>query len=246
MKRAFSLVELLVVIAVLAVLLSILLPALSMAKRTSQILKSKSNVRSLYGLVAIKVEQNGGEFLALDPDRSDYTIPYWEGVMMGGGHWSATGFLWPLPYEFTPDDLGSPDVLASPGAFLDPESAAPRIDYALTSTVLGSPRLWSCEQNITEEDLPRLRRPVSMSVVALPSMKAAMWDRALGWIDEPETDGPDLAERTPVCAFDGSVKLRVPASLTEGVLCADPNQRAAVEERQAMHNTPGGVRGTDW
>jgi len=59
-KKAFTLVELLVVIAVIALLLSILIPALRLAKEQAMRAKCSSNIRQqLIGLIIFADEHNG-------------------------------------------------------------------------------------------------------------------------------------------------------------------------------------------
>jgi len=61
-RRAFTLVELLVVIGVIAVLIGILLPALSRARAQANRVACLSNIRQLYAGILLYCNDNGGWF----------------------------------------------------------------------------------------------------------------------------------------------------------------------------------------
>lgn len=72
-RKGFTLVELLVVLAIIAVLMSILLPALTKARAMSQTVKCMGNLRSI-----------GTAFLTYGTDNDGYVVPGWI-VGSGGG-----------------------------------------------------------------------------------------------------------------------------------------------------------------
>ena len=59
-RHAFTLVELLVVIGIIAVLIAVLMPALNKARMSANLVKCQSNLRQIYSAVTIYVNENKG------------------------------------------------------------------------------------------------------------------------------------------------------------------------------------------
>src|SRR6266567_2070582 len=72
--RAFTLVELLVVVAIIAILASLLLPALARAKAKAYDVKCKSNLHQLGLALQLYVE----DFQAYCPIRPQFSNPPWD------------------------------------------------------------------------------------------------------------------------------------------------------------------------
>ena len=75
-QRGFTLVELLVVIGIIAVLISILLPALTRARRSAYTLQCSSNMRQLSMAMLMYINDNKGRFPAAEFFPIDNAYPY--------------------------------------------------------------------------------------------------------------------------------------------------------------------------
>jgi len=71
-RRAFTLIELLIVIAIIATLIGILLPALAGARESARTTKCMANLKSI------------GTSLTLYADNNKGTFPYWSGWHFDG------------------------------------------------------------------------------------------------------------------------------------------------------------------
>jgi type II secretory pathway pseudopilin PulG len=93
--RAFSVVELLVVVAVIALLLAMLLPGLSAARREARRVKCASNLRQLGHAFHMYAFDYGGTAMPL-AYFNDWPLTYWYGRDTGLDNVDEThGFVWP-------------------------------------------------------------------------------------------------------------------------------------------------------
>lgn len=94
-SKAFTLVELLVVIGIIAVLISILLPALNKARQQANEVKCQSNMKQLYNCIAMYCNDNK-QYLPYPNWQGDVnaTTPYSIGWLFNANHTGWTGAPW--------------------------------------------------------------------------------------------------------------------------------------------------------
>ena len=104
-RPAFTLVELLVVIGIIAVLIGVLLPALSKANRQARMTACLSNQRQLVMALLMYCQENNGTF----PGGQGHT--YWNGTLSyfkGTANWDTNAMN---PYSCNQDERAGPTFL---------------------------------------------------------------------------------------------------------------------------------------
>ncbi len=118
MRKAFTLVELLVVIGIIALLISILLPALSKANQSAKSVKCLSNLRQMVIAANLYGNDNQGYYPPSQwPDASGVTY-FWDFVLLDGKH--SPGLLWSGRANVKVQQCPSYDGSSNTGAINDP------------------------------------------------------------------------------------------------------------------------------
>jgi len=173
-RAAFTLVELLVVIGIIALLISILLPALSRARESATAVACASNLRQVGQALMLYANANKGK-----PPSSEI-----QGTDPADGAWKVLDNWWyqvtiTLGGDIGPDKdrlspiLRDPGATVPPGATLPSGVSWPRPDYV--SHYIPNPRLMP--NNYDADPLtgkPATPRPLSS--VKDSSSKAFVWD----------------------------------------------------------------------
>jgi prepilin-type N-terminal cleavage/methylation domain-containing protein/prepilin-type processing-associated H-X9-DG protein len=97
-KRAFTLVELLVVITIIAILIALLLPAVQAAREAARSMECKNNLKELALAVHLYTQVNAAKYPPawVVPAKSSDPSIGWCGAYLSGNAWDATKSpLWP-------------------------------------------------------------------------------------------------------------------------------------------------------
>ncbi len=245
--HAFTLIEILVVIGIIAILAGMLIPALGRARDRSRELASAVNLRSIGQLFAIYTTNARDLYPASVPGVSYPTNP--PGAAKTIAHWSNVD-EWPFLFAGTHPWWEYERLYLAPGAERGDETGGPvfitpKPSFEYSSSFLGHPSLWAPDRNIPTDQIPRLERSVTQSMVRFPGGKVLMWDIEMPYLRRPLNRDRynNLLERTPMLFADQHVANHIPAEATPGITNPAP---FAARIHEYIHNTPNGVHGRDY
>ncbi|MBI5866426.1 MAG: prepilin-type N-terminal cleavage/methylation domain-containing protein [Planctomycetes bacterium] len=182
--RGFTLVELLVVVAIIALLLAILSPSLSGARHQARRVKCASNLRQLGQAIQMYATEYKGRLMPLAYTASASEPPlYWWGVIDGNGVDHTRGFVWPyLGSDLRPD--GVFECPEQPWGSYQPQGPAGAVTstYGYNGYYLSSPYTPGWNRSIS-------RRPwLQMEKILGPSRVFAFADTMIDFDGELQND----------------------------------------------------------
>lgn len=217
-SKAFSLVELLVVIGIIALLISILLPVLSKARQSSLTIQCASNLRQIGAGLAMYLIENQNTYPpsylyighsivdgVQTPETTANGYIHWSTYLYSSGHTPAAAFQCPAmnrgglpPTDPAPDNLDPGQVIQNPGVV---DQQVSRIAYTLNEAL--------CPRNkfvLGFQGAVRVYQFVKASQVANSSgtILCTEWidsDRATG--EDESTSGWIMSHR-PIHGFVGN------------------------------------------
>lgn len=238
-RKAFTIIEVLVVIAVIAVLLSIVVPVLSNVRVSANRAISLSNLRTLSVQVGIYTNTFGGWYpyiedkqaIRITPSEDDnatYLVftPYWDfslywpAVMHEIAPWRESYGAW-----VSPRSRRMPD---QPWRSEEGSNGFP--SYRLLHAFFARPEVW-IPGTVAN---PRLLRPVGSHEVSYPSKKAQFFDAERAY--EPREDSP----LTPLLFADSH------GSIQNVSHANPPGINVFTSSSRSLYDTSSGIRGTDF
>jgi len=117
---AFTLVELLVVIGIIAILISILIPALANARNKANAIKCASNMRQIYIFCTMFAAENKGRLPRPSLVGNQYTDPNYEKTcawcMVGdGGTYGIADLKYGVLWRYIPGEASRREIIYCPG-----------------------------------------------------------------------------------------------------------------------------------
>lgn len=255
--RAFTLIETLVVIAIISVLISILLPALGKARTASRRTLALANARTLAVSFESYLAESDDAYPFIPPTEEPglgsrvLAFDWWpEGTRVATTDLFSGEWAWPAPLSAVapwPEhyatwvspgrDTALPD---EPPAFGDDDDNPEElVSWRVSGAFFADPAVWNPDRPGTDE---RLIRAVRGHEVSFPSSKVLAWDTHLAFLRrEPALREGHWDARTPMGFADGHADALNPLDARPGVA----NALRGGDDRR-LHNTPNGVQGVDY
>lgn len=243
MPRAFTIIELMVCIAILMILIGLALPPMARARETARATQSAVNLRMIGQAITAYSDGNAGRFPIGAAGRL-YPVSLAGSISMSFGDHFDFGRNLPLllrdvaPWEEFYTVWFSPGVRRPAPS----QAAANLFSCRYSHSFLARPELW--RPGAVGNDL--LLTAVRDSDLTFPAGKVVAWDGKMAYLLRPELLGVGdmLANPTPMLFGDGHVDTQRPADATVPTRnVMNPNLTEGI---QPLHNTPLGVRGRDF
>lgn len=245
-RSAFTLVEVLVCIGIIALLISIAVPALGGARDRSRELSSSVNLRNIAQVFQLYAQGSKDLYPCVVPGKF-YPDPNPRVPLITMGHWEVSN-RWPsLILDSYPWDSYS-SMYLSPGATREFDTGSlvgtTFSSYQYSASFLGQPRIWSGEP-VPSDQWEKLEKGTRQAMVRYPAAKVLLWDNELPTLRRSlERDiYNNLLEKAPMVFADGHTEDRVPAEANPGVTNWAP---FASNAHPFLHNTRNGVYGRDY
>lgn len=248
-KNAFTLIEILVSIGIIAILLAIALPALSKARQRARDVSGLSNLRQTGILMENYASRYQGSLPYAGRLPTFYISPYVEhGSSVSTGYWDLAVYWSSLFHEVAPWEewfnvwtYPDPRRPTEHPWEIDPRENTP-FSNGITSlrycrSLFARPEVWDDGGMI--ENISSALRPVRLSEIRYPSSKVSLYDGEL--CVRVQCDSPMDAKRA-MLFLDGHADQLALSEANEPV-------RGRVEgmaDPAPLHDTPNGARGRDY
>ncbi len=265
--KAFTIIEVLVVIGIIGLLISILMPALARARVAARETVAISNLQKTGQLFTMYAGQyrsypyrergsglpavGGGPMgQPIQGQPGVILVRWWpNGVVVGISDHFAQQWMWPGVVSQFSDWPENFATWVSPGRSttlpnednitIDPDEMSNLVSIRYSNTFVAKPDLF--KPGATAED--RYLGAIKPEDVTFASSKVMLWDAHLAYLPkEPNVVGEFYDAMTPMAFADGHAGLQNPTKATPGVV----NPFITHVGASPINATPEGIRGRDY